>query len=158
MKGIEKDFVEMYQQSQMFGHDDVLVKVFANLYLEPEEISMDELAKKTGYSLASVSNKAKMLEATGMIIKRKHPGSKKIFLYAEKDIIKVIKSTVLVKEKQMIGTFKQKLPEIIKKHKNSAKSEKEEKKVKIVEDYYRQMIKLEELMKKIREELDKIDK
>lgn len=159
MKGIEKDFIDTYQQcSSMFGQDDVLATVFATLYIEPEEMSMDDLTKKTGYSLASISNKIKMLEAMGIVSKRKHPGSKKIFLYAEKDLIKMIKNTMLVKEKQMIGAFKEKLPGIIKKHKNSSKSEKEEKKVKIVEDYYKQMIKMEELLIKMREELDKIDK
>lgn len=156
LKGIDREFVELYRTSSpMAGHDDLLDNLFATLYIEPEEVAMDDLAKKTGYSLASISNKVKALESIGLVTRRKKPGSKRIFLYAEKDILKVMKNALLSKEKQGMGVLKEKLPEIIKKYRNS-RSDKDDKKVKILEDYCRQITKMEELFKKVRKELEKM--
>lgn len=156
LKGIDREFVELYKTSSpMAGHDDLLDSLFAALYIEPEEIAMDDLARKTGYSLASISNKVKVLEAIGLVTRRRKPGSKRVFLYAEKDILKVMKNALLSKEKQGMGALKEKLPEIIKRYRNS-RSDKDNKKAKILEEYLRQITKMEELFSKMRKELEKI--
>ncbi len=156
LKGIDREFVELYRTSSpMAGHDDLLDSLFAALYIEPEEIAMDNLARKTGYSLASISNKVKVLEAIGLVTRRRKPGSKRVFLYAEKDILKVMKNALLSKEKQGMGALKEKLPEIIKRYRNS-RSDKDNKKAKILEEYLSQITKMEELFSKMRKELEKI--
>jgi DNA-binding transcriptional regulator GbsR (MarR family) len=72
MNGIEEDFMQFLSgMTKVFGTQDLMLKVFALLFIEPEEIAMDDIAKKTGYSLASISNTMKMLENIGGI-KRIH--------------------------------------------------------------------------------------
>ena len=63
MKELEKRFIEMYNKiGRVQGMDNLLTSIFALLILEPDDIAMDDLAHKTGYSLASISNKIKLME------------------------------------------------------------------------------------------------
>lgn len=158
MDDVDKEFIEMYQNiGTSMGFDDLMITLFAKIYIEPEEIAMEELAKKTGYSLASVSNKLKSLEAMGIIKRTKKPGSKKIFLYSEKSFVNVLKYHLVKKEENVIRIVKAKAPEIIKKCKNKAKSEKEKKKLKILEDYYGQIVKFERVISDIKNKIKKMD-
>ena len=68
--------------------DSSLAILLAVLYLEPNEISMEDLAKKTGYSLASISIKLKSLEYFFMVKKYTKPKSKRVYVYMEKDFTK----------------------------------------------------------------------
>ncbi len=153
METIDQQFIEFYQsigKSQGFN-DNLLTTIMAILFLEPKDIAMDELATKTGYSLASISNKVKMLEATGFVKRTSKPGTRKVFLYAEKDFLKVFKQA-LIKEQENVITFaKTRLPEIIKQNKSADKQ-----KTKMIENYYDQMLKLEKAIKHFTLEIDKI--
>ena len=78
MDELEKKFSGMYRKiGAMQGMDDLFSSIFSLLVLEPEDIAMDELAKKTGYSVASISNKVKILKVHGIVKKSRKPGSKK---------------------------------------------------------------------------------
>ena len=96
---------------------------------------MDELAKKTGYSLASVSNKVKMLESLGMVTRRTKPGSRKVFLYTEKNLLDIMKQQLIKKQEYAIKMAKGTAFSIIEKNKNKLKSEKQKRKLKIIENY-----------------------
>jgi len=158
MDEIDKDFIEMYQGfGTAMGLDNLFITLFAKLYIEPEELAMDELAKETGYSLASVSNKVKMLEAMGIVKKIRKPGSKKIFLYAEKDFLKMTKNHLVKEEENCINLVKAKLPDIIKKYKNKVKTERAKGKLRILENYYNQILKFESLIANIRKEIEKLE-
>ncbi|MFH1642912.1 MAG: hypothetical protein ABIC04_08520 [Nanoarchaeota archaeon] len=136
-------------------NNSLFMTIFANLYMEPEPIPMENLAKNTGYSLASISNKVNMLGP--LIQKTRKPGSKKLFLYMEKDILNIWKQALLKKEKYVIIKTKEKLPLIIKDYKKKAKTETDNKKIKILENYYDQILKFEKVIKKIIIELDKVN-
>jgi len=158
MDEIDKDFIEMYQGfGTAMGLDNLFITLFAKLYIEPEELAMDELAKETGYSLASVSNKVKMLETMGIVKRTRKPGSKKIFLYAEKDFLKMTKNHIVKKEENCINLVKAKLPDIIKKYKNKVKTERAKGKLRILENYYNQILKFESLIANIRKEIEKLE-
>ncbi len=157
MDELDKDFIEMYQGFGFTGLDDLLLTIFAKLYIEPEEMAMDDLAKETGYSLASISNKVKVLESMGVIKRIRKPGSKKIFLYTEKDFVKIIKNNLMKKEEYCIKQVKEKVPDLIKKYKNKVRSDREKKKLKILDDYYNQILKFEKIIIIIRKEIEKIE-
>jgi len=147
MDSIDKQFVGLYQKiGRAQGMDDSFIEIFALLYIEPDEIAMDELVKKTGYSLASISNKIKMLEALGFVKKVRKPGSKKIFLKIEKSIGGLMKEGMLMKERSVISTIINELPKIIEDFK--PKTEIEKRKLRILEKYYKEMLLFEKLMQK----------
>ena len=92
----------------------------------------------------------------GIVKRIKKPGSKKIFLRIEKDMIKIFKEHLAKKEEKNIKLIKEKIPEIIKKYKHKAKTEKDKKKIKILENYYKQILKTEKIISHIRIEMEKI--
>lgn len=159
MNEIDKKFIDVYKEiGQGQGQDGLLLTIFAKLYIEPEEVAMDDLAKETGYSLASISNKIKMLGSMWPIKKNRKPGSKKIFLYIEKDFIKIMRDVLFKKEQYGIRVVKEKLPIIINEYKNKVKSDKDKKKVKILEDYYKQIIKCEAVIHEMIKKFDNLEK
>lgn len=135
------------------GIDDLTSTILAKLFIEPEDISMEELAKETGYSLASISNKIKLFEQIDIIKKKTKPGTRKIFLYMEKDFSKFF-IRLFLKKLEVVSIAKTKLPDIIKNYKAQAKSNKEKQKLHIIENYYDTVLKfdkiLQELLQKIK--------
>ena len=87
MEELNKEIMALFQEMGRGQglNDDLLMIIFSTLYLEPEPIAMEELAKKTGYSLASISNKTKLLEPIMDITRTRNPGSKK-YIYTWKKI------------------------------------------------------------------------
>lgn len=156
MEELEKRFIEYYQEiGRLLGFDSLLASIFGTLYLEPEPIAMDELAKKTGYSLASISNKVKFLESMAVIKRTRKPGSKKVFVYLEKDFAKLMKEG-MKKQEYMINTAKARIPELIKEFKPKAKTEKQKKKLKLLENYHKQILKMDMFLVKMIKEFDKL--
>ena len=160
LEGIDREFIDFYQTiGRIQGiQDTCLTSIMAILYLEPEEISMDKLAKKTGYSLASMSNKIKILEIVGFLKRVKKPGSKKIFLKTDKNLLNIWKKAVWAKHETVIRTSKEKIPKIIEKYKSRKLNEKQKQKFKLLENYYGQMMKIEKMLNEIIKIINKINK
>lgn len=159
MNILEKEFVEMYcDLADMYGMDPSFIKIFSVIYIQPEELAMEDLAEKTGYSLASISNKAAILARLGMIKKVRKPKSKKIFLYADKNFANIMKNYLLKKDEIGIQLVKERVPILLKEYKGKTLSDREKKQINIIENYYRQIIKLESVIHKAIEEIDKFSK
>ena len=145
----EKDVMKLFESiSTMYGMDILTSKISSIIYIEPEPVSLDELAKRTGYSLSSISNKIKKLSLFMPIIKSRKPGSKKIFVSMEKEMFKVLKAQLQKSREIEIVPVKNKLPGIIKDFKNQVKTEKDKKKLKIIEQYYKDVSKFDKIMNK----------
>ena len=125
---------------RVYGFSDLQSKAIALLYLEPDEISMEDIAEKTGYSLASISNTMKMLEAFGMIARRRKPKTKKVYFYMEKNLAKLNIMKLAAMRSNFLAPAKEILPALIKKYKNRVKDERSKKKVAIAENYYKQLL------------------
>jgi len=127
----------MTENAKTNGLDEATARIVAVLFLEPKELSLEELAKKSGYSLSSTSTSIKFMEASWMITKFKKPHSKKIYLKIENDIMSVMLKILMHKREAIIKGTKEKLPLIIEEYKKS-KADKQE--LKIIERYYRDVI------------------
>jgi DNA-binding transcriptional regulator GbsR (MarR family) len=150
MEEIEKKFVEIFKEvGQHTGLDDLSATIYAILYLEPSAIPMEDLVMKTGYSLASISNKVRMLENIELIRRFRKPASKKVYLSMEKDIVTSVKRHIMKKEECEIRILKERLPDLLKDCRGRARADKDKQKIRLIEDYYAQMLKLEEILKDI---------
>jgi HTH-type transcriptional regulator, osmoprotectant uptake regulator len=144
MENLEKDFMELIQHMWKYiGLEDLPIKVIAILYIEPEEISMDDVCKKTGYSLASISNTMKFLENMGIVNRIKKPKTKKVFFYMQKDIFSINIRKLKAIQEGPIQHYKDHMPQLISKYKSKIKTEQDKRKLKIIEDYYRQILQFE---------------
>lgn len=155
MDKIEKDFVDMYKHlGAMQGFDDSMTSIFAIVFINPEPVSLEELARKTGYSLASISNKAKFLENNGMIRRTNKPGTRKVFFYSDKDMKKNLKNA-LKKKVEMMKYIIKNVPKIIDHNKN-VKTDNEKKKLEIIKKYSISIKKMQQIIKEGIERIDKI--
>lgn len=135
------------------GAKTVIAKVAALLFMEPRALSLEEIAERTGYSLASISNAVKHLELLGKVKRIKEPGSKKIYVEGEKNYIRMIhqqfKHVIDVALKPMQDIIPNTIQELKKELKDPAheKKKKEHIKEKIVwyEEYLKQNEKIFEL-------------
>ena len=140
------------------GMDEPLTNIFALVYISPEEIALDELAKKTNYSLASISNKIKMLELMSVVKKIRKPKSKKLYVYMEKDFLKILKDHMFKKQKHIINFAKDHLPEMIKENKARKLDKKEKQELKMIENYYESMLKFDIIVKDLIKNIERMDK
>ncbi|MCK5025716.1 MAG: hypothetical protein KAS15_03945 [Nanoarchaeota archaeon] len=155
MKALDNEFISMYQDMcMMHGMDRALGSIVGILYIEPEPVAMEDIAKKTGYSLASISNKVKMLEQIGMISKMHKPGTKKIYLSVDKDMSKVMEG-MFTKKLAALNMVTSSIPKMLDKYKNKAKTEKDKKKIDLVENYYKQISQFKDIIAKILKEFNK---
>jgi len=142
----KEEFIEyIINLNKIKGLDDLSSKLVAILYVEPKEISLEELAKRTGYSLSAVSTYMKSIERMGIIKRTKKPKSKKIYFYMEKDTISKFKDLWKKRYSKLIETAKHKVPEIIEKYKKEKGSEEE---LRIIKNHYKQILSMEKIMKK----------
>lgn len=155
IEDIEKDFLGAFKVVlKSYGLDDLCAEVTGLLYLSPCEMSMEELVKKTGYSNASICNTLKALNNMRMVERIKKPGTKKAFFYMEKDILRLNLRKLSSIRDNMIKPIKNMMPEIIEKHKNKA----DKKKIRIIEDYSRQISSFENIINDWIKTLSKVSK
>ena len=127
----------MTDNMRVNGLDELSSKILATLFIETEEISLEDLAKKTGYSLSSLSTSLKLMEATGIIHKFKKPHSKKMYLKMENDMIQTMLNMLKGKQQHMIKVSKELLPGIIADYKKTKSSKQE---LQIIEKYYKDIL------------------
>ena len=121
------------------GYPECASRVLAVALVEPDEISLEGLAKKTGYSLASVSTalntKLKFFEQLGFYKKYSKPGSKRLFVYADMDLARIQKEAFAYKLENQLRPALKRVPQIIKKYSRlkDAKSKRELEKLRKME-------------------------
>lgn len=146
----KEEFIELLTELQrMKGVDEITSKVIGILYIEPEEVSLEELCKNTGYSLSGVSTAMKLLVMAGIVKRIKKPKSKKVYFFMDKDMISFFLQSLGKMEKNVMF-IKDRLPGIIEKYKTEKIKESKQELV-IVEKYYKQLELTESAMVKIKD-------
>lgn len=141
----------------------ITAKVFAIVFAVPDEIALEDIASRSGYSLSAVSTAVKELERFRKVRRMRHPGSRKVFVKGEKNFVKLFHEQLRASREYMVKPFRESLPFIIKQLKKEArdgkhdKKKREELKEKIVwyECFVRQNETLDELLNSIDELLAK---
>jgi DNA-binding transcriptional regulator GbsR (MarR family) len=147
MEQLEEDFAKVFGNlARVMGLPDTSVKVLTVLYLEPREIPMDEVAKRTGYSLASVSNALRLTETLGIVERSRIPGSRKVYLYMHKNIGRINLHKMRAIHEIALAPMKTALPSIIARYKHRATNAESREKLKIIESYHDQVIAFEDLV------------
>ncbi len=104
----EKSLRELYdlfsRVARSLGYSSVHGKIIGVLLLEGREMSLQELAKATGYSSASISLSLDLLEVFGLVKKVRKSGDRKLYVKLEGDVLDVLRHAVLAKAKQNIAS------------------------------------------------------
>lgn len=120
-------------------------------------MALDDIAKKTGYSKASVSTATKMLENVGILRRFKHPGSRKVFFFAEKNLVRLNIQKLRAAKNNFVAPMESRIAPIIAKYKNKIKDEEGKKKLKILEDYRSQIHSFKEILERWLADLEEIE-
>ncbi|WP_094227513.1 GbsR/MarR family transcriptional regulator [Methanolobus psychrotolerans] len=156
MRTIRKEFEALvYRGIKSHGLDELSSKLFATLYSHPDLLTLEELSEKTGYSFSAVSAAMKKLADLHLVEKTKKAGSKKLYFSIQKDMLKLTLDQVKYTNELMVAPAIKKLPGIIERCKKS-KSEESEKTLRIIEQYYREMIALDLILTNVVELTDQI--
>ncbi|NQE06741.1 hypothetical protein C5S32_12795 [ANME-1 cluster archaeon GoMg1] len=153
----KNEFIELIaENSKVNGLDELSSKIIGILFIEPEEVALDELANRTGYSLSAVSTALKFIERAGIVKRSKKPKSKKVYFYMGKDILAMFLQIMRRKYEKIILPSKQKLPKIIEKYKQESTKESEEE-LGIVENYYKELLFFEQILKEFIETFEQYE-
>lgn len=148
VESLKKRCVEFFtESSKINGFDDFTAKIVGVLYMEPKEISMEGLADRIGYSLSGVSTALKPLVNMGFVKRIKKPGSRKVFVYMDKNLLGTWHELMTKKYEMILLKAKHTFPEIIGDYKKKPQKN-EEKEFKIAEDYYKMILDFEKVMLK----------
>lgn len=151
-----EDVVNLGMQA---GLKAVMAKVHAVLFMEAEEISLEDIAKQTGYSLASVSTAAKHLETFKKAQRIKKPGSKKVYYKGEKNMVCVLHEHIKESIEGAIKPMQQRLPycltELKKELKNKSLTKEKKKELKKKITWYESYLEQNELLAKIFDNIEK---
>lgn len=151
MTCVKDDFVElMTENTKVNGLDDLSSKLVGILYVEPNEVSLEDLAKRTGYSLSSVSTAMKLIENLGLVERRKKPKSRKIFFYMRKDMTGMLFQIIKRKYEKIVLPTKERLPKIIERYRKE-KSKEAREELKVAETYYSQICSCEHVLENMLE-------
>lgn len=102
----EKIYTTFSSVVRSIGYNEVHARILSALLVAGRQLSLQELSKKTGYSLASLSLSLDLLELLGIIAKTKNKGDRKLYVRLSGDLIEGLRKALLLKiQKEIMGTF-----------------------------------------------------
>lgn len=147
MEPLDRQFTEFYRTiGKSYNFDDLTTLIYARLFIDPDEVAMEDLAKETGYSLASISNKLKLLETCGVVTRRTRPGTRKIYVYAEKDMMKMMMSFFVQYQQGEAVRVKEEIPRMLEALKGKKLRKREKGQAAILKKYYNDTIALDRMI------------
>ncbi len=151
----KEEFIELITEiNRSKGLDELTSKIIGILFIEPKEVSLDELATRTGYSLSAISTAMKMLVGPGVVKRTGKPKSKRVYFFMEKDMTAIFRQA-MEKMNQNVLKIKSRVPAIIEKYKQLESGDSREE-LRIIENYYKQLLSCERVMGKLMEMLEKV--
>lgn len=156
VESARNEFIELMAHNfKQNGFDDCTSKIVGALYIEPKEISLETVSDKTGYSLSAVSTAMKLLVSMGMIKRIKKPHSRKVYFFMEKDMVACMLDHMKKNYELSLLMSKEALPKIIDKYKMKMQESSDEE-LKIIEQYYDQIVAFEDVMKNFIDALENL--
>jgi DNA-binding transcriptional regulator GbsR (MarR family) len=153
----KQEFTELITQNlKSEGFDEISSRIIGVLFIEPEEMSLEEISIETGYSLSAVSTAMKNLSQFHIVKRFKKPGSKKAFFFIDKNLAAIGAQALRIKYDNVILPSKKMLPGIIEKYEHVG-SDKNASELEIITRYYRQILKLESIVRNFLDEMENID-
>ena len=124
-KEIERDIYSTFAGiASAIGYSEIHGRIIAALLVSNRKLSLQKLAKETGYSISTISLSLDLLEFLGMIKKVKKAGDRKLYVELQGDLLEGLKKAFVIKIQKNINdslnSFK-KYKEILKKSKDENK-------------------------------------
>ena len=100
---IEKKIYSLFSNiTSTIGYSDVHGKIIATLLVEDKPVSLQELSRKTNYSLASISLAIDLLEFFGVVKKIRKSGDRKVYVRLDGDLLNALRDAILIKVQKVV--------------------------------------------------------
>lgn len=159
MNDIEKKIIDIgHEIFKGYGVDNSTAQILSILNFESNAISMEELAERTGYSLASISLKIKNIENFWSIKRLHKPGSRKTYLHMEKNLLDAFAIQIRNGFETELDIAKTKIDPLIEEYRGNAITQEQKIKLHTYENYLSEINKFEELIRNIYDQIDHLKK
>ncbi len=105
----KKIFATFGNVASALGFSEVHGMIIGTVLVANRPLSLQEIAKRTGYSLSSISISIDLLELVGVVRKIKNLGDRKIYVKLEGDLIESLKKAFMLKIQKEIFLTKTEL-------------------------------------------------
>jgi DNA-binding transcriptional regulator GbsR (MarR family) len=104
VEDIEKDIYSSFASlASAIGYSEIHGRIIAALMVSDKKLSLQDLAKKTGYSISTLSLSLDLLEFFGMIKKIKNAGDRKLYIELHGDLLEGLKKAFVVKIQKSVN-------------------------------------------------------
>ena len=104
VEDIEKDIYSSFASlASTIGYSEIHGRIIAALMVSGKKLSLQDLAKKTGYSISTLSLSLDLLEFFGMIKKIKNAGDRKLYIELHGDLLEGLKRAFVVKIQKSVN-------------------------------------------------------
>ncbi len=86
------------------GYSPIHGRIIGALLVNGGELSLQEVARETGYSLSMISLSLDLLEMMGIIRKSRKPGDRNLYISLQGDLLEVLKNAIAMKIRKSIDS------------------------------------------------------
>jgi len=91
------------QVAESIGYSQVHGKIIGALLVNKKEMSLQDIAKKTGYSVPMISLSLDLLEVLGVVKKSRKPGDRNVYAKLSGDLLECLKKAFVIKLEKSIS-------------------------------------------------------
>lgn len=104
VKDVEKEIYSTFADiASNIGYSEIHGRIIGALIVANERLSLQDLAKRTGYSISTISLSLDLLEFLGMIKKIKKVGDRKLYIELHGDLLEGLKKAFLTKIQKSVN-------------------------------------------------------
>jgi len=104
IEDVEKDIYSSFANlASTIGYSEIHGRIIAALMVSGKKLSLQDLAKKTGYSISTLSLSLDLLEFFGMIKKIKNAGDRKLYIELHGDLLEGLKKAFVVRIQKSVN-------------------------------------------------------
>ncbi len=100
----EKIYSTFSDIASSIGYSPLHGKIIGVLLVRGREMSLQELAKETGYSASMISLSLDLLELLGVIKRVKKTGDRNLYIILQGDLLECLKNAIILRVKKSIGS------------------------------------------------------
>lgn len=104
IENIEKDIYSSFASiASAIGYSEIHGRTIAALMVSGNRLSLQELSKKAGYSVSTLSLSLDLLEFLGMIRKVKNAGDRNLYIELQGNLLEGLKKAFIIKLQKSIS-------------------------------------------------------
>lgn len=100
----EKIYSTFSDIASSIGYSPLHGKIIGVLLVQGKEMSLQELAKETGYSASMISLSLDLLELLGVIKRVKKTGDRNLYIVLKGDLLESLKNAIILRVKKSIDS------------------------------------------------------